>query len=151
MQSYFIHIIPIAWDSGDTCHQNHYFSSLTRDLAKYIFHQNQVFGQNFSINQNFWLCATFWSCAASTWSVKYLFSLISSLNWTFTTFLTSHCTYIPIKFRLIQIFFELIIIVYIIYQIPLKHHISSFSNISPKIMENFPSPIIQGISPLNSC
>ena len=120
--------------------KNHYFSNLTRNLAKYIFFTKINFLFKFFDNSNFLImcnilvmCNLHMICKMPIFSYSTLKSNIH------------HISNITLHIHIIKIYvnsniFELISIVYIICQKSIKTfiYILSFSTISPKSMQNFP-------------
>ena len=127
--------------------KNHYFSSLTRNLAKYIFFTKINFLFKFFDNSNFLImCNILVMCnlhMICKMPIFLCFILKSNIH---------HHSNITLHIHSIKIYvnsniFELIPIVHIICQkIHQKHHISSFATISPKNMQNFPYYTFLGIS-----
>ena len=127
--------------------KNHFFSSLTRNLAKYIFFTKINFLFKFFNNSNFLImcnilamCNLHMTCKMPIFSY---FTLKSNIH---------HISNITLHIHIIKIYvnsniFELIPIVYIICKKnPSKHDILSFSTISAKSMQNFPYYTFRGIS-----
>ena len=116
--------------------KNHFFSSLTKNLAKYIFSPKSIFCSNFPIIQIFRPCATFWPCK---WPIFPYFTLKSNIH---------HVSNITSLIHIIKInvnsnYFELTSIVHITGQNSIK---TPFFTISHKIMQIFPPTTIWGIS-----
>ena len=127
--------------------KNHYFLSLTKNLAKYIFFTKINFLFKFCDNSNFLImcnilvmCNLHMICKLPIFPY---FTLISNIH---------HVSNITLHIHIIKIYvnsniFELISIVHIIGQKnQSKLHILSFSTISPKSMQNFPYYTFRGIS-----
>ena len=115
--------------------KNHFFSSLTRNLAKYIFFTKINFLFKFFINSNFLImCNILVMCNLHMICKVPIFPcFILKLNIHHISNITLHIHII--KMYVNSNYFELTTIVHIIVKITLKHHISSFSTISPKNMQ----------------
>ena len=123
--------------------KNHYFSSLTRNLAKYIFFTKINFLFKFFDNSNFLImcnvlvmCNLHMICKMPIFSY---FTLKSNIN---------HISNITLHIHIIKIYvnsnyFELTSIVHIIGQNSIK---TPFFTISHEIMQIFPPTTIGGIS-----
>ena len=123
--------------------KNHFFSSLTRNLAKYIFFTKINFLFKFSDNSNFSAMCNFLAMCnwhmAGNWPIFPYFTLKSNIH---------HVSNITSLIHIIKInvnsnYFELTSIVHIIGQNPIK---IPFFTISHKIIQIFPSFTIWGIS-----
>ena len=123
--------------------KNHFFSSLTRNLAKYIFFTKINFLFKFSDNSNFSAMCNFLAMCnwhmAGNWPIFPYFNLKSNIH---------HVSNITSLIHIIKInvnsnYFELTSIVYIIGQNSIK---IPFFTISHKIIQIFPPFTIWGIS-----
>ena len=125
--------------------KNHYFSSLTRNLAKYIFFTKINFLFKFFDNSNFLIMC----------NILVMCNLHMICKWPFSSYFTlksniHHVSNITLFIHIIKIYvnsnyFELTSIVHIIGQNSIK---MPFFTISHKIMQNFPYYTSRGISHL---
>ena len=123
--------------------KNHFFSSLTRNLAKYIFFTKINFLFKFSDNSNFSAMCNFlamcnWHMTCK-WPIFPYFTLKSNSHHVSNITLFIHI----IKINVNSNYFELTSIVHIIGQNSIK---TPFFTISHKIMQIFPPTTIWGIS-----
>ena len=125
--------------------KNHYFSSLTRNLAKYIFFTKINFLFKFFNNSNFLImcnilvmCNLHMICKMPIFSY---FTLKSNIHHVSNITLFIHI----IKINVNSNYFELTSIIHIIGQNSIK---TPFFTISPKSMQNFPINHHRGISRL---
>ena len=122
--------------------KNHYFSSLTKNLAKYIFFTKINFLFKFFDNSNFLImcnilvmCNLHMICKMPIFSY---FTLKSNIHHVSNITLFIHI----IKINVNSNYFELTSIVHIIGQKIHQNFILSFSTISPKSMQIFPPTTI---------
>ena len=123
--------------------KNHFFSSLTRNLAKYIFFTKINFLFKFSDNSNFSAMCNFLAMCnwhmAGNWPIFPYFTLKSNIHHVSNITSLIHITKINVNSN----YFELTSIVHIIGQNSIK---IPFFTISHKIIQIFPPFTIWGIS-----